>query len=278
MLTHPMSDYVEYLYSVGLSPKTIRIYTRAVERLIAAGVDPDRCTARQVAEYAATLPKSTSTRRQLRSALTHYWESTGRRNGPRLAVRVPPKPRSRCRALSPLAAAAIANTAEGWHPEGLAALLALYLGLRREEIARARWDRFDRSFEWYRVLGKFDVDATLPVHPLLRRELHPTGYVWLFPGSRRRAHVTPTTVGVWIGRVAEAAGLPHVTPHELRHTAIATVNDTSGDLRAAQTFARHADPSTTAVYTRTTSDRLVDVVNALDYGQRVGLHLVEGAE
>ncbi len=269
-----MGEYVEHLVGLGLSPKTIRIYTRMIERAGTA-LDLSSCKASQVAGFAESLPNGTSTRRQLRSALRHYWTHIGRLDGPYGAVRVPPKPRGRCRALKPADAARIATTAEGWQPEGLAVLLALYLGLRREEISKARWDRFDRGFEWYTVQGKFDVTATLPVHPMLRRELHPSGYVWLFPGSRGRAHVTPATIGVWISLVAETAGVAHVTPHELRHTAIATVNDTSGDLRAAQTFARHADPSSTALYTRTTTDRLVHVVNAIDYGQHRGLRLVE---
>jgi hypothetical protein len=41
------------------------------------------------------------------------------------------------------------------------------------------------------------------------------------------------------------AGIPNLSPDRLRHTAIATVNDATGDLRTAQEFARHADIETT---------------------------------
>ena len=52
---------------------------------------------------------------------------------------------------------------------------------------------------------------------------------------------------------------------QLRHTAIATANDRTGDLRAAQEFARHARPETTAIYTRATAKRLWEALLALDY-------------
>lgn len=56
-----------------------------------------------------------------------------------------------------------------------------------------------------------------------------------------------------------------VAPHRLRHTAIATLNDRTGDLRTAQAFARHASPETTVIYTRFPRRRLVAAVEALDY-------------
>lgn len=78
-------------------------------------------------------------------------------------------------------------------------------------------------------------------------------------------HVNPTTVATWVEKVARTAGIRRIYPHQLRHTAIATINDNTGDLRAAQTFARHANPETTAIYTRTTTERLQAAVLSLDY-------------
>ena len=62
------------------------------------------------------------------------------------------------------------------------------------------------------------------------------------------------------------AGL-RVTPHRLRHTALTTANDVTGDLRAVQDFAGHTDPAVTARYTRTSRDALSRAVMALDYGE-----------
>lgn len=56
-----------------------------------------------------------------------------------------------------------------------------------------------------------------------------------------------------------------VTPHQLRHTALAVLNDETGGLRATMEFARHRDPATTLIYTRTTRSRLVDLAASLCY-------------
>lgn len=50
----------------------------------------------------------------------------------------------------------------------------------------------------------------------------------------------------WLGK---QAGVKKVRPHGLRHAAITTVLDlTGGDIRKGQSFARHANPSTTLRY------------------------------
>jgi integrase/recombinase XerD len=52
-------------------------------------------------------------------------------------------------------------------------------------------------------------------------------------------------------RVAKAAGIPrHISPHSLRHAAIANALDAGVPLRDAQILARHADPRTTEHYDR----------------------------
>jgi site-specific recombinase XerD len=56
-----------------------------------------------------------------------------------------------------------------------------------------------------------------------------------------------------------------VPTHVLRHTAIATLNDATHDLRAAQEFARHLSPETTVLYTRVSRRRLIEAVAAIDY-------------
>ncbi len=144
--------------------------------------------------------------------------------------------------------------------------MGLYLALRREEIASARWDRLQDG--WYTVQGKFDVVASLPVHPKLVQQLEAAprnGSAFVFPGSQGRSHTHPGTVWLWIRKVAEKAGVGLVSPHQLRHTALATANDNTGDLRAVSVFARHKRIETTVGYTRTTARKLQAVVDALDY-------------
>ncbi len=267
----PVKAFAGYLLALGLAPRTVAVYERALERFIVFAIDEDfsplEANVFDLSGYAQTLPNTATSKRQHRVALRHWFEWQGRTDAPLAAIRVPPKKRGVSRALEPAQAVALARTAAGWWPQGGTVLLGLDLGLRREEIAQARWDRFDPGFEWYTVLGKGDVEAVIPVHPVLGEQLllpHMGAFPWVFPG-RSSAHVSPGTIGHWIGYVGDEAGIPNLSPHRLRHTAIATVNDASGDLRMAQEFARHADIETTMIYTRVGIDRLKRAVDTLNF-------------
>jgi len=260
------ADYIEHLTAHGLGAKTIRLYVRAVERAHQALGPLEDVTATGLASYADGLAAGYSTRRHLRTALRAYWSMLGV-DGPLQAIRVPPKPRSRCLALDEDDARAMIKTAVGWYPEGLAVLLAMYLALRSSEIAAAHMDRFADNLTWYTVTGKRDITATLPVHPTLISEIRAAGVTgWVFPGYYGREHVTPQTIWNWIRLAAEEAGVDdRIWPHRLRHTALATANDNTGDLRAVADFARHRDVSVTMIYTRTTERNLRRVSAALEY-------------
>lgn len=259
-----MGAFIEFLVSQGLDHRTINNYVGALRRMMAAGLNVDQPTASAVANYCATTPNTHSNRSQIRSTLRWYWQSIGV-VGPLKAVRVPPQPLMVCRALEDDEAMAVEKTATGWWPEGTATLIAMFLALRRAEIAGAEWSRFDQRMAWYTVLGKGSKTATLPVHPALRDELqHRRVSGWVFPG-RFGGHVTPATINNWIDHVGVAAGIGHLPPHRLRHTSLATANDRLGDLRAVQTFARHTKPETTAGYTRTTARRLREVSDSLGW-------------
>ncbi len=121
--------------------------------------------------------------------------------------------------------------------------------------------------EWYRVTGKLDKTATIPVHPVIRDEFDPRrsdGY--LFPGRVGvRDYASPNTVWRWTKEVARAAGLGDVRTHQLRHTSLTTALDNTSDLRSVMEFARHTKPQTTAAYTRTTKEQLRAVSDALDF-------------
>lgn len=268
-----MDGYRDHLVSMDLSDKTVAIYNlrlnQAEEWCRNRKLHLFDITATEARTLAKSFPASNSCRSQLRSALKHYWEWVGRPNPPVGAIRVPKKPRGVCKAVTPDQARDLVKHSLGWRPPGLAVLVGLYLGLRVHEIASMEWDRFSRDLDEYTVFGKNEVTATLPVHPVLQLEVRTSRRLgpWVFPGSHQRegSHVADATVNVWVKQVGAEVGLPRLIPHELRHTAIATVNDSTGDLRAAQTFARHARPDDTARYTRTTKQRLVEAVLSLDY-------------
>jgi integrase len=258
---------VDRLRARHLASKTANNYVWQLTHLsqwcIEHGVTIDTVPGVLLEAYAEEQPRSRSTRGSLRSALTHYFAITLHPEPPLWAVRVPKARRMVCRALEDddartLEAAALARNDR----KGLAVIVGLYLGLRRFEIAKLRWADF--SDGWLRVVGKGDVEASIPVHRVVGEYLDrlPNSSDFVFPG-RFGGPLNPTTLWLWVREVATEAGVGQVPTHVLRHTALATGNDETGDLRSVQDFARHAEPTTTSGYTRTTKRRMVAVSEAI---------------
>lgn len=216
------------------------------------------------------IPYTRSPRSHARSALKAFWELTGRRKPPLWAIRVPSKPRGRCRALEEPQAALLARYAEHRAMDGdqraFAALWGLYAALRRHEIAKLKWS--DIGSGWITVVGKGAKTGVLPLHPVLtcisaRWERQGS---FVFPG-RYGGPSSPARIWCWMKELGAEVGL-ELSPHVLRHTCLTTANELTGDLRAVQELARHERPETTSLYTRVTDRRLSAVVRAIDYGRK----------
>jgi integrase len=261
-----------HLQAAGLAPRTTLVYMRALQRAEgwcqahgAGGLH--NVSPSVIGAYADSLPRTAASRRQLRSAIGHYWRIVGRKNPPLWAIRVPRKPKMVCKALDADDARVFAKAAyQRGDRAGLAALFALLMALRREEIACLRWSDL-RNDGWLSVTGKGNKEARLPLHHVLVEVLAgwPRSGPYVFEG-RFGGHITPTTIWHWVRTVADDAGLGRVATHVCRHTALATSNDATGDLRATQDLARHDDIQTTSGYTRATAGRLRAAVEAIDYG------------
>lgn len=263
------ASYYEHLLGLGLSPKTAAEYGRelalalawfAAHRVLLTAATPSL-----LVEYASTRPNTPSVRAHLRSALTHYWNWQEVPGWPG-AIRVPTPAPPDCKALEPDEIRDIVKVATGWWRPGAAVLVGSYMALRNEEIATMRWDGFDRTGEWYTLVGKKNRQRTVPVHPAVADALdgHQNGSPYVFEG-RYGGPITHATIWNWVRLVADQAGVEAVWPHRLRHTALATANDNLGDLRAVQAFAGHVKIETTVRYTRTTQAKLRAVSNSLDY-------------
>lgn len=266
-------DFDEYLVGQGLADRSVTEYCKWVRRIArwcwANRLDLDTIGPMQLRQWATTtVPESWASRKQARAALGHYLRYLGRTDDAHDAIPVPRKPRHRSDALSADDARLLRDTAVMvGGKRGTATLCGLYLAARRAEIAGLTWDGWTGdTFTWRRPKSKDD--HTVPVHPLLARQLEVyrqgATSAFLFPGNNGRAHVTPATVWTWVCKVGDIAEVD-VTPKRLRSTCLTTALDGTRDLRAVQDLAGHRDPAVTAGYTRLSQQRLQATVDALTY-------------
>ena len=168
-------------------------------------------------------------------------------------------------------AATLVTTPGGDDPVPLRDRLILELlyatGIRVSERCGLDIDDVDRSRRLVRVLGKGAKERSVPYGVPAEESLD----AWLRRGrpllatprsgpalllGARGARLQPTTARAVVSRYAEAAGLPHVSPHGLRHSAATHLLEGGADLRSVQELLGHASLSSTQIYTHVSIERL----------------------
>lgn len=135
-------------------------------------------------------------------------------------------------------------------------LLASLQGLRVHEIAKFRGEDIDWTSGRLRVLGKGEVDATLPLHPdvALMAATFPRRGHWFValntPNRKRPAeHINSRSVSDVVGDAMTRVGIDG-GPHRLRHWYGTRLVKSGNNLRVVQELLRHASLQTTQVYTK----------------------------
>jgi site-specific recombinase XerC len=87
----------------------------------------------------------------------------------------------------------------------------------------------------------------------------------LFPGSDGTHLRRPHPVSGWFAKAVAASGIPHATPHDLRHTAASLEVSAGANVKAVQKMLGHASAAMTLdVYADLFSDDLEAVATVLD--------------
>ena len=140
-------------------------------------------------------------------------------------------------------------------------------GIRVSELCGLDIDDIDLERRVLRVLGKGSKERTVPIGApavLAVRAWLTTGRPGLAgPASgpalllgARGGRLNPTTARQIVAGWAAAAGLPHVSPHALRHSTATHMLEGGADLRSVQELLGHASLASTQVYTHVSRERL----------------------
>lgn len=247
-------EYVQHLTNLHRAPGTIRLRSGYVRHYLTRH-QPEYATLESLTRWVnshgwkpATIETAAAS---LRSFFT-WAHNTGRlATNPAQYLHPPRSRRFQSRiATDPQIAAGLLKASRPEHAAWI--LLGAECGLRVHEIAKVHVDDIDG--EWLTVLGKGHQLRTVWLSPRLRdllTRLEPTArHGFLFPGKSGQP-VHPSTV--W----RAVRQLVNVNTHALRHRAGTTVyRQTGNDLRVAQEFLGHANPSTTARYVHVERDQL----------------------
>ncbi|MBG0562083.1 tyrosine recombinase XerC [Actinoplanes aureus] len=140
-------------------------------------------------------------------------------------------------------------------------------GVRVSELCDLNRADVDYVRQVVRVFGKGAKERTVPFGLPARRALDD----WLRLGRPELAgrysrdalflgvkggRLQATVVRRIVARAAQAAGLPHTSPHDLRHSAATHLLDGGADLRAVQELLGHSSLSSTQIYTHVSTERL----------------------
>ncbi len=194
--------------------------------------------------------------------------------GPRLGKSLP-------RPLEPRAARAVANAdtrageeREQWVLARDAAVLSLLYGcgLRiSEALSLTRGQAPTGGSDSLTVTGKGNKTRMVPVLPVVVEaigdylrlcpwRLPPDGPLFL---GAKGGPLSPRIIQLAVESLRGALGLPSsATPHSLRHSFATHLLGRGGDLRAIQELLGHASLSTTQIYTRIDSTRLMAAYDA----------------
>lgn len=267
-----LDQYAAHLALAGRADNSIRAYRALMARwcdyAVGNDADPYCPDALTVRAWSQTFEGTRSMAAQARAAMGHWCRANGVLDvsGSIIVPREQRRPKSGWLDVDEVMK--LEHVARTMGAPGLAVLVGLYTAARREEIASLAW----RNIDWTRsqltlTRRKVRDTHTVPMHPalaalLVQRKV--AGETWVFPG-RYGGHVSPATIGTWIGRVVTAAGMPEVTQRWLRRTTVTAVYEATGDPVVAQQLAGHESIEVTMRYVKKNEERVKAAVALLPW-------------
>lgn len=218
-----------HLTSANRSPKTIQLYTKAVEALDAfLGKPIEDVSARDVRSFIGhRLGRvSASTANQDHRSLQAFfkWAKADGEiaSDPFDHISPPRVPQRLVPVIPPADVAALVAACRGSHRDTAIVLLFLDTGCRLGEVAGLRVQDVDQALSLVRVTGKGRRVRQCPYGVRTQRALgrylrtaSPTDALWL---GRTGRPLTASGIAQAIATRCEEAGIPRINPHRFRHT------------------------------------------------------------
>ncbi len=200
---------------------------------------------------------------------------------PSASVEMPPVPRGLPKPLSVDEVTQLIESIDTTTPSGLrdsAIVEVLYgTGMRISELVGLSLSALDLTARLARVIGKGDKERIVPIgnHAALALERWLTidGRETMVPADWRRRDDSDavflnrrggrlTRQGAWgvVRKAGRAVGLDErLSPHVLRHSCATHMLDNGADIRTVQELLGHASISTTQLYTKVSTERLLAI-------------------
>jgi integrase/recombinase XerD len=149
-------------------------------------------------------------------------------------------------------------------------VLLLHTGLRARELCRLRRDqvKLGKRSGLLEVIGKRNKYREVPLNATARKVLEeylptlPPATVYLFPSAKTKQALSERALGYLVKKYAQAAKLPDVSPHDLRHRFGYRMAESVPLHRLAQIMG-HDSLDTTRVYVQGTKHDLQQAVETI---------------
>jgi site-specific recombinase XerD len=238
-------DFERSLRAANKSPKTIQIYreaaNRLVEFLLATGMPtnaPDigrEHVEAYLEEHLAThKPATTNQHYRSLAQLFKFLDEEGEISSNPMAKMKPPKvPEEPVPVVSDddLRKLLVSMSGKSYEDVRDSAILRLFVdtGMRLSELVNLTLDDLDRDLQVARVLGKGRRHRACPYgtktataldrYLRARRKSTHAGDPWLWIGAKGKGRLNQSGIAQMLRRRTNEAALPHIHPHQFRHTA-----------------------------------------------------------
>lgn len=253
-LTEYMDAWGSSLLVQGRSPRTVRLYRICVQMLLRSCPSPTHddielfLATRVTAVGPGTLANSIFAIKSFLSYLTLKGIIAVN-----LAqyINAPPRPQRERVIPSANRVARLLNAPTITNRDRALILVFAACGLRASELVGARRDDVDLARLKITVVGKGNKQRSVPMTEQTAtalenhlRSLPPSP--WLFPGKDPTRPVTQSAINERFTTLSERAGVPRITPHQLRHYFASIQLNAGISLKIVSQWLGHASPDITA--------------------------------